>query len=244
KEAPANNLEAFLGASRAPGGLDAPHGIPQPIERDSASLAAHLDIVCLRVRRSTCVGRGQTDNQEAAVSQLCRFCQRLREREVVLEAARRQIAGVVKLPGVGDPLIDQYKARTVLVEQLTELVAGAGRPLVVRLNLRECFLAAELPRKLAPQRSNHRAVCLRDGIPRRDLVADKHDTLRRREFVYPRIREQGMDAQQVTGGYAGEEVVQREHRMRFPAAEIRLKLDDGIPLLTGQPLNRTDEQVL
>ena len=64
---------------------------------------------------------------------LRRLGQRLGEGELGLEAAGRQVALVVELARVGDPLVDQDQARPVLVEQLAQHVAGARRLLVVGL---------------------------------------------------------------------------------------------------------------
>ena len=104
---------------------------------------------------------GQADHEQAVLRQLGRLGQRLGEGELRLEAAGGQVALVVELARVGHPLVDQDQARPVLVEQLAQHVAGAGRLLVVGLDAREGLLAAELPGQLAPQRAHHRAVGLR-----------------------------------------------------------------------------------
>ena len=127
----------------------------------------------------------QADHQQAVLRQLGRFGQRLGEGELGLEAARRQVALVVELARVGHPFVDQDQARPVLVEQLAQHVAGAGRLLVVGLDAGEGLLAAELPGQLAPERAHHRAVRLGDGIARRDLVAHQHHAAGRRQRFTP-----------------------------------------------------------
>ena len=122
---------------------------------------------------------GKADHEQAVLRRLRRLGQHLGEGELRLEAARRQVALVVELARIGDPLVDQDQARPILVEQLAQHVAGAGRLLIVGLDARERLLAAKLPGQLAPERAHDGAVGLGDGIAGRDLVADQHDALER-----------------------------------------------------------------
>ena len=113
-----------------------------------------LHFVGLRVRRTGGVRRRQADHQQAVAGRLHRFGQRLRERELRLEAARRQVAPTVELARVGDPLVDQDQARPVLDEKLPQDVAGAGRYLPPR------------ERKPCDRRPRvSRASCSRSGPP-------------------------------------------------------------------------------
>ena len=76
---------------------------------------------------------GRLITSRHCLRQLRRLGQRLGEGELRLEAAGRQVALVVQLARIGHPLVDQDQARAVVVEQLAQHVAGAGRLLVVRL---------------------------------------------------------------------------------------------------------------
>ena len=116
EQAPPHNLEALLGTGRPPGRFHPANDVAQPLKRLASALAADLHIVRLRMRGARCVRGRQTDHQHAVFGQLGRLGQHLREGELRLEAPRRQIALVVELARVGDPLVDQDQARRVLVE--------------------------------------------------------------------------------------------------------------------------------
>ena len=47
------------------------------------------------------------------------------------EAPGRQVRLFVKLAGVGHPLIDQYQAGTIIVQQFPQDIPGIGGPLVI-----------------------------------------------------------------------------------------------------------------
>ena len=177
--------------------------------------------------------------------ELGRLGQRLGEGELGLEAAGRQVALIVELAGVGHPLVDQDQARPVLVEQLAQHVAGVGRLLVVGLDARVGLLAAELPGQLAPQRADHGAVGLGDGIAGRDLVADQHDALRlgQRSSRPPRPAPRRRPASS-PGAAPGEQVVERQHRVGLAAAEVGLELHDRVAALAGEALHGADQQAL
>ena len=194
EQPPPHDLESLLGARRPPRGLDPADHVAQPIERLAPALAAHLDVVGLGVRRARGVRGRQADHEQAVLHQLRRLGQHLGEGELRLEAARRQVALVVELARVGHPLVDQDQARPVLVEQLAQHVAGAGRLLVVGLDARERLLAAELPGQLAPQRAHDGAVGLGDGIAGRDLVAHQHHAPGGRQRLCARLLHHAVDA--------------------------------------------------
>ena len=172
------------------------------------------------------------------------FRQRLREGEMRLETARRQIGLFVELAGIGDPFVDQDQARPVLVHQLAQDVAGAGRLFVVGRDALEGPLAAKLPGEFAPQRAHDGAVGFDAGIARRNLVADQHDALdaggklRRLGFL-----QDGFDAQQFARRGAGEQVIERQHRVGLAAAEIRLQLHDRVAALAGQATHGPRQQL-
>jgi hypothetical protein len=150
----------------------------------------------------------------------------------------------VKLPRVGHPLIDQDQARAVLLEQLAQRIARARRLLIVRLNPRERLLAPKLPGQLAPQRPDNGAVRLDGRIARRDLVADQdHPPGARERRGISRLHHH-VDSWQVTGRDAGEEMIERQHRVRLAAAEVRLELHDRVAALAGQTPNRSGEHGL
>ena len=79
---------------------------------------------------------GRLITSRQLLRQLRRFGQRLSEGEVCLETACGQIALVMKLARIGNPFIDQDQARSILVEQFAQNVAGAGGLFVVGLDTR------------------------------------------------------------------------------------------------------------
>ena len=63
----AHDLKPLLGARRSPRGLDTPDHVAQAVERFAAALAAHLDIVCMRMG-GVCGVRGrQADDQQTVL---------------------------------------------------------------------------------------------------------------------------------------------------------------------------------
>ena len=74
-------------------------------------------------------GRLTTSRQFAG--ELDGFGERLGEGELRLEAAGRQVALIVELTRVGDPLVDQDQARPVVDQKLPQGVPRAGGVLVV-----------------------------------------------------------------------------------------------------------------
>jgi hypothetical protein len=175
EQAPAHDLEAFFGTRWSPRRFDTPDDVAQAVQRLAAARAADFHVVGLSVwRRAGGIRSRQADHQQAVLRQLGRFGQHLREGELRLEAAGRQVALVVELARIGHPFVDQDQAGAVVVEQLAQHVAGAGRVLVVGLHAGESFLAAQLPGQFAPQRAHHRAIGLGRRVARRNLVADQH----------------------------------------------------------------------
>ena len=59
-----------------------------------------------------------------------------------------------------------------------------------------------------------------------------------------RLLQHGVDAQQLARGRAGEQVIERQHRVRLAAAEVGLELHDRVAALPGEALHRADEQAL
>ena len=245
EQSPADDLEAFLGAGRPPRRLDAPDDVAQPVERLAPALAADLDVVGARVRRVGVIRRRETDDQQAIAGELDGFGERLGEGELRLEAAGRQVALIVELPRVGDPLVDQDQTRPVVDQQLPQGVARAGGAFVVLGDARVGLRAADLPRQLAPHRAHHRAVVLGDRIARRDAVAHQNRGLlpvrQRRDAGVPHQR---VYAGQRARGNAGAEVVEREHRVGLAAAEVGLQLHDRVAAAAREPLHRADEHPL
>ena len=242
EQSPADDLEAFLGAGRPPRRLDAPDDVAQPVERLAPALAAHLDVIREGVRRTTSVRRGEADHQQAVAGQLRRFGQRLRERELRLEAACGQIALVVELARIGDPLVDQDQARTEVDEELPQRVAGARRALVVRGEPGIGFPAAQLPGELAPQRPHDGAAVLRHRVAGRDAVAHQHDALHRRQLRHAGVPHQRVDARQLRRGDARAQVIEGEHRVGLAAAEVGLRtvIDIKLPTAPGRSPFSTD----
>ena len=138
-----HDLEAFLGARRPPGRLDPPDHVAQPVERLASALSADLDVIGPGVGRPGRIRGWQADDEQAVVGEPGRFGQHLRKAELGLEAAGREVALVVQLAGVGDPLVDEDQAGTVFPEELAQHVAGA---------------ACGVPRDRSPRCSGSRAT--------------------------------------------------------------------------------------
>jgi hypothetical protein len=181
-----------------------------------------------------------------------RLRERLREGELGLEAPARQVSLVVELASVGDPLVDEDEAGPVRVEELAERIARARRPLVVRADTLERLprlagparRVAELPGELAPERPDERAVLLADGVPGRDAIPDEDDAARDGQLLRPRLLKDGVDPRELTGVASREQVVEREHRVRLPAAEVRLELNDRVAALARDPQDGAREEAL
>ena len=150
----------------------------------------------------------------------------------------------MQLTCVGDPLVDQNQARTVLDEQLAQHVARARRLLIVLGDAGERLLAAKLPGQLAPQRTDHGAVRLGRRISWGDLVADEHHALHLRQALGAGLAHHRIGAGQVRDRRPGKQVIQGEHRVRLAAAEVRLQLDDRIAAFAADPPNGADEEAL
>ncbi len=141
-----------------------------------------------------------------------------------LEASARKIGRVVKLSRVRHPLINQDQTRAVLLHQLPEHVAWAGRLLVVRLYPGVRFLPAELPRNLPPERVDYRPIRFHQRIAGRDPVPHEHHASRCRRFFDPGFLEKVAHSRQADRVDAGEQVVQRHHGVGLAAAEVGLEL--------------------
>jgi hypothetical protein len=116
------------------------------------------------VGRARGVRSWKADDEQAIVDELGRLGQDLGKGELRLEAAGGQVALIMKLPRVGDPLVDQDQAGPVLLEQLAQHVTGACRPFVVGLDTGKGLLATKLPGQLAPERANDSPIGLGDGV--------------------------------------------------------------------------------
>jgi hypothetical protein len=160
------------------------------------------------------------------------------------EAAGGQVALVVELARIGHPLVDQDHARAVVVEQLAQHVAGAGRFLVVGGQPRERLSAAKLPGQFAPQRTHERAVGLGRRVARRNLVAHQHHAPDGRNPAGARGGHHFVDAGQLGRRDAREQVVERQHRVRLAAAEVGLQLHHRVAAAGGEALHRADQHPL
>ena len=147
----------------------------------------------------------------------------------------------MELARVRHPLVDQDETRPILVKNLAERIAGAGRALVVPGDARVRGSLPQLPGELAPQGADDRAVGLGGGIARRNLVADQNHPLRHRQAFRARFAQHGVDADQLARWRAGEQVVQGKHRMRLAAAEVGLQLHDRVAAPPAEPAHRTNQ---
>ena len=83
-----------------------------------------------------------------------------------------------------------------------------------------------------------------DGVAGRDLVAHQHDAPGGRQRLGPGLLQHRVDARQLGGGDAGEQVVERQHRVRLAAAEVGLELHHRVAALAGEALHRADQHPL
>src|SRR5213080_958135 len=103
----AYDLKSFLRACRRPRRLQPPDHVAQARQRRAPTLAANLDVVSHRVRRAGRVRGGEANDDQALLRGLRSFSKRLREGKMSLEAAPGQVALIVQLAGVRDPLINE-----------------------------------------------------------------------------------------------------------------------------------------
>ncbi len=244
EQAPAHDLEALLGAGWPPRGLDAADDVAETVERLPTALPPDFHVIGLRVRRGGGVRRREADHEQAVVDRLRRFGEHLGEGELRLEATRRQVALVMELARVGDPLVDQDQAWPVLGQELAQRVAGTGCTLVIRGDAGVPGGTPQLPGQLTPQRPHERPVRLGHGIARGDFVADEDDAPRRRQLCGAGCPQRVVDARQLARRGAREQVVESEHRMGLAAAEVGLQLHDRIATLTAEPPYRSGQHSL
>ena len=241
EQPPAHDLEALLGAGRPPRGFDTAHDVAQPVERLAPALAAHLHVIGPGVGRAGGVRGGQADDEQAVLRQLGRFGEHLGEGELGLEAACRKVTLVVELTRIGHPLVDQDEAGAILLEQLAQRIAGAGRPFVVGVDAGKGRLTPELPGQLAPQRAHHGAVGLDDRVAGRDLVAHQHHAADGRQRLGVGLLHDRIDAGQLAGCDTGEEVIERQHGVGLAAAEVGLELHHRIAAAAGETPHRAHQ---
>ena len=245
EQPPAHDLKALLSSSGPPGGLDAPHDVAQPLQGSAAPLATHLHVVRPGVGRAGGVRGGQADHQQALLGHSGRLGERLGEGEVGLKATAGQVTGIVELAGIGHPLVDQDQAGAVLVHQLAQHVARAGGPLVVGAHPLIGSAAPQLPGQLAPQGAHQRTVGLTDRVAGRQLEPDQDDSAHgRQRCIAARLLEHALDAGQVGGRDAGEEVIERQHGVGLAAAKVGLELHHRVAALSAEPAHPVHQHLL
>jgi len=242
EQPPPYNLEALFGGGGPPRGFQPSHHVPQPVQRLPAPDAAHLDIVRLRMGRARRVRGGQGNHKQAVTREFGRFRKDLGKAELGLEPARRQVALVVQLPRVGDPLVYEDQARAVFGKQGAEHIPGTGRLLIIGFHLCEGLLAAQLPRQFAPQRAHRRAVGLGHGIPRGYLVAHQYHPFRSGQGLYLRRFQRGVHPGEFRGGRSRKQVVQRQHGVGLAAAKIGLQLHHRVAARARETLHPVHQQ--
>src|SRR5579875_1438811 len=77
-----------------------------------------------------------------------------------------------------------------------------------------------------------------------EFRSDENRSLGLRQARYSGGVKHTLDAGELLHRRAGKQVIQRKHRVGFPAAEVGLKLDDRIAARAGQALDRAGEQLL
>ena len=75
----------------------------------------------------------------------------------------------MKLPGVGNPFVNEDQAGRILVEEFPKPVARVGRLTVILGNHCVAFFATQLPCDLAPERVHHSTVRLLLRLAGRNL---------------------------------------------------------------------------
>ena len=228
EQAAAHDLKTFFGAGRAPYRRHAAYGAAQSVQRRSAPHPAHLDVVRLGVGRTSRVRRREGYDKQATVREFGGFRKRLRKRELGFEIAAGQVVLVVELARIRDPFVDQHDAWAVCVEQFAEPIPGIGGVFVVGPDAFVGFLAAQLPGQFAPQRAHHGSVSFRVRVAGGYFVAYQHDALRFGQVREAGFSQQVVHAREFPGSRAGEQVVQRQHGVRFAAAEVGLELHHRI----------------
>ena len=212
EEPAADDLEALLGAGRPPGGFHAAEGITQAVERRPPGLSANLDVA----------GRNTGDDQSPGHG-FRRFGERLGEAHVRVEAAAGQAVEAEEVARVGHPFVDQDERGGGAAEQLAQGIGAGAHRLAIRLgHERIAGRAEQLPGHLAPHGAHDGAVGLGGGLGGREGRADQHGAPRLRQLVDARLGHHDFDAGEIPGGCAADEVVERQHGVRFAAAEIGL----------------------
>ncbi len=233
EQPPPDDLEPLVGAGGSPRGSEALEHVFQRGQGELAVLPADLDL-----RR-----RDRRDHQRP-LGRLGRLGQRLRERRLRLEVPGGEVAPVDRVARVGHPLVDEHEARRVLLEQRRQHLRARARALGV--GIRDELVAlglAELPRHLAPQRPNLGAVGLLRDLADGQVRTHEHGAVRLRGAFDFRGAQDRLQAGELRGRRAAEQVVEGEHRVRLAAAEVGLKLDHRIAALPHQPQQRSGEKL-
>ena len=137
----------------------------------------------------------------------------------------------MELTCIGHPFVDQDQAWPVLDEQLAQGIAGAGGLFVIGPNAGKGLGAPELPGQFPPEGAHHGPVGFGDRVAGRNPVAHQYHAPGSRKFQAPGLLHDRVDAGQLRGRNAGEQVIERQHGVGFAAAEIGLELYHRIPAL-------------
>ena len=190
--------------------------------------------------------RRDADDQQRLRAALHRFRERLREREMRVERARGQIAALVQLPGIGNPFVNQDEARAELLEQLAEFVARVGRLFVGFLDdgIASFPLPTQLPNCQASSPQRVRTMVPSGffwGIPGGIRLPTSTARFTPGTMPFPASFTSESTPRKLSGRCAAEQVIYRQHRVRFAAAEVGLKLDDRIAAAALQPPHGADQ---
>src|SRR5690606_33555203 len=123
------------------------------------------------------------------------------------------------------PFVHEDQARSVLDEELAQLVTRVGGAFIVMANALVGSLAAELPGELSPEGSYFCAVFLHVGLARGDLVAHQHGALDVRQRLLAGLGQQLLYALELARIRAAKQVVEGEHGVSLAATEVGLELD-------------------
>ena len=234
EQPPPDDLEPLLRARRQPRRLHPPEGVLQTLQRLLPAFAPDLDLRRREARHHHRLRRGAG-----------RLGERLHEGQVRVEGPGGEAVVPVQLAEERHPLVHQHDAGRVAGEQRRQHPRTGAHPAPVRTGDHPVALGPpELPRQLAPERAGDGPVVLPVRLARRELRPHQHRAAARRRAADPGFRQQRIHPRQPVRFRRAEQVVEREHRVRLAAAEVRLQLDHRVAAGSREPPHRAFQQPL
>ena len=154
KQAATHNLKAFVWTGRAPLRCNALQHIAQALQR------------FLTIRAPYFVGALWHGDQQQGIGHLLGgFSERLREGDLRVVGAGRQVVFADKIAGVGHPLVDQHQAGSALPEEFSDIPGTGGDAFAVAVGHDGVTRwATQLVSQLTPEGVHHSAVGLGGGF--------------------------------------------------------------------------------